>query len=86
MGHGLVPGGDCWGRVAEGSSPIPHSDAPPSPCRGLHQAQRKRILITFQQKQQLEKITASRLPASASVSQDERVPRLLVLLWGPRHY
>lgn len=83
VGHGLVPGGGCWGQVAEGPSPIPRSDAPPSPCRGLHQAQRKRILITFQRKQQLEKITASRLPASASVSQDERVPRLLVLLGGP---
>lgn len=65
-------------------SPTPHL-VPPLP-RGLHQAQRKRILITFQEKQQLEKITASCFPAPASLRQAEQAPQPPVLPCTAQHY
>lgn len=74
----------AWGEAVGpgGKGPLAHptlqcSHSPPlSPHPHVevsHQVQRKRILITFQQKQQLEKITASRLPASVSLCWDEWV-------------
>lgn len=77
VGHRWAWTGAC-GEAVElgGKGSLAHLTlqcSPPLPVEVSHQAQRKRILITFQQKQQLEKITASRLPASASLCWDEWV-------------
>lgn len=87
-GHGWgrisVCGGDCWGGWQRSPHP-PYICCPPHP-QGLHQVQRKRFLITFQEKQQLEKITASCLPASASPHQAEGVSQPPALPRAAWHY